>query len=69
MREARAQREREAAEVLAARIAEGRPPDEVWVAAALREAQRGATAGGWYTSTTPAPRPLAPLALRVVRLR
>ncbi|HEX2041414.1 MAG TPA: hypothetical protein VHF24_02150 [Acidimicrobiales bacterium] len=69
MREARAQREREAAQVLAARIAEGRPPDEVWVAAALREAQRGQAAGGWYTSTTPAPPRHAPLVLRVVRLR
>ncbi len=75
--------ELEAAEVLAARIAEGRPPDSVWAAAARRRARRGPEAGGWYTSAPPCASPRAspcaqpppltetrhgPLVLRVVRL-
>lgn len=63
------QREREAAAVLAARIAEGRPPADVWTAAAWREALRGPVSDGWYTSATPAPPAHVPLVLRVVRLR
>jgi hypothetical protein len=65
----REQREREAAWILATRIAEGRPPEEVWIAAAQRQAQRGHIAGGWYASATPAPPRQEPLTLRVVRLR
>ncbi|HEV3400486.1 MAG TPA: hypothetical protein VG078_01595 [Acidimicrobiales bacterium] len=71
--------ELEAAQILAARIAEGRPPEAEWVAAAQRRARRGPQTGGWYTSTHPAPPPSAPpspltrpqhapLVLRVVRL-
>lgn len=62
---------REAAEILAARIAEGRPPPEVWAAAARRQARRRALGGGWYTPAPPPPLAEAqhrPLVLRVVRL-
>jgi hypothetical protein len=69
--------EHEAAELIAARIAEGRPPPEVWAAAARKQARRGPVKGGWYTPTPPfPPAPVAtaqptehaPLVLRAVRL-
>ncbi len=61
----------EAAEVLADRIAEGRPPPEVWAAAARRQAERGRVPGSWYSPAPPPPtgeRQHVPLVLRVVRL-
>jgi|GEM_PF-4098087 len=47
--------EQEAAEAIEARIADGRPPPDVWRAAAKRRAARGLPAGAWYGSTDPAP--------------
>ncbi|MFN2608413.1 MAG: hypothetical protein ABR511_11085 [Acidimicrobiales bacterium] len=41
--------EQDAAEMLAARIAEGRPPPDVWRAAAERRAVAGLPAGSWYS--------------------
>ena len=61
----------EAAEILAARIAEGRPPPEVWAAAARRRAQRGPLRGTWYAPAPPPPTAdprYRPVVLRVVRL-
>ncbi len=73
--------EREAAEIIEVRIADGRPPPEVFQAAAVRQAAKGLPSDPWYrpapapASPTPAPaeRQLAPVAgadlvLRVVRL-
>jgi len=54
--------EREAAEVIEARIADGRPPD-VWRAAAEHRSARGLAAEAWYgRSDTPAP--IGPPAIR-----
>ncbi len=69
--------EREAALILERRIAEGRPPPEVWRKAAEWRAKKGHPAG-WYTADSApaaarpeAPRAVVPLAeplvLRVVR--
>lgn len=63
--------ELEAAQILAARMAEGRPPEAEWVAAAQHRARRGPQAGGWYTPAPPSSltKPKhAPLVLHVVRL-
>ncbi len=73
--------EREAAEIIEVRIADGRPPPEVFKAAALRRAAKGLPSDAWYrpddapepVRPTPAPRRLAPVAgadlvLRVVKL-
>lgn len=73
--------EREAAEIIEARIADGRPPPEVFRVAAVRRAEKGLQSDAWYRPVdapapvrpTPAPRRLAPVAgadlvLRVVKL-
>jgi len=80
---ARAALELEAAELIGVRIADGRPPPEVFQAAAVRQAAKGLPADGWYQPTgapaphgpTPVPddRRLAPtvgadLVLRVVQM-
>lgn len=47
---------REAAEIIDRRIADGRPPPEVWRAAAARQAKRGLPADAWYRpADAPAP--------------
>ncbi len=80
---ARAALELEAAELIDVRIADGRPPPEVFRAAAVRQAAKGLPADAWYRpADAPAPhgpppvpddRRLAPvvdadLALRVVQM-
>jgi len=40
--------EQEASEIIDARIADGRPPPEVWQAAAERQAAKGIPAEAWY---------------------
>jgi len=63
--------EREAAEAIAARIAEGRPPAAVWSAAERRRAAKGLPSNAWYGSSpgrTLPPVIGADLVLRVVRL-
>jgi len=47
--------EQEAAEAIDRRIADGRPPPDVWRAAAERRAAKGLPAGAWYGSTDPVP--------------
>ncbi len=42
--------ERDAAEIIERRIADGRPPPEVWRAAAQRRAGKGVAADAWYRS-------------------
>jgi hypothetical protein len=53
---ARSALEREAAETIEARIAEGRPPPEVWRAGAWRRAERGLGGATWYPQPAPARR-------------
>ncbi len=79
---ARAALELEAAEIIDVRIADGRPPPEVFRAAAVRQAAKGLPADAWYRPADapargPAPvpddRPFAPavgadLVLRVVQM-
>ncbi len=72
--------EREAALILAERIAEGRPPPDVWRKAAETQAKKGQSVGGYapdgagahlgsHTRRVPEPVPVGePLVLRVVRL-
>lgn len=40
--------EKEAADIIDARIADGRPPPDVWQAAAERQAAKGLGAEAWY---------------------
>lgn len=80
---ARAALEIEAAEIIEGRITDGRPPPEVWRAAAKRQEAKGLPADAWYRSADdpgpPPSRPATPepvsapvsgddLVLRVVRL-
>ncbi len=70
--------EQEAAEIIEARIADGRPPPEVWRAAAERQAAKDGSADAWYSfaegpeseqqDVEVAPTVGRDLALRVVRL-
>ncbi|MEN3313999.1 MAG: hypothetical protein V7605_233 [Acidimicrobiaceae bacterium] len=45
---ARAALDKEAADIIDARIADGRPPPDVWQAAAERQAAKGLGAEAWY---------------------
>jgi len=58
---ARAALELEAAEIIDVRIADGRPPPEVFQAAAARQAAKGLPADAWYRpADAPAPQGPAP---------
>ncbi len=58
---ARAALELEAAEIIDVRIADGRPPPEVFQAAAARQAAKGQPADAWYRpADAPAPQGPAP---------
>jgi len=59
---ARAALELEAAELIDVRIADGRPPPEVFRAAAVRQAAKGLPADAWYRpADAPAPRGPTPI--------
>jgi len=51
---------RDAAEVIDSRIADGRPPPEVWRAAAARQAAKGLPADAWYRPAGDPPHPRQP---------
>lgn len=60
--------QREAAEIIDLRIADGRPPPDVWRPAAARQAEKGLPADAWYQPADapaparqhPVPHPLPP---------